>query len=115
MAVTSFASGTQSATVTSEHSLASVNQSGVYILLVDTVNMQANDVLELRIKKIVLTSGTKRVLAFAAFYGAQITDDIMKMSIPIANDLTDTDSIEFTLKQTFGTSRDYPWKVLKIN
>lgn len=115
MAVTSFASGTQSATVGTEHSLTSVNESGVFILYVDTVNMQANDVLELRIKKIVLTSGTKRVLAYAAFYGDQIDDDTMKMSIPIPNDLTDTNSIEFTLNQTFGTSRNFPWKVLKIN
>jgi hypothetical protein len=112
MAVTSVASGTQSATVTTEHTLAALEAAGVYILFVDTVNMVAGDVLELRIKRMVLTSGTVRVGYFMAYYGAQPTDDLIKVSVPISHDLTDTDSIVFTLKQTFGTSRNFPWKVV---
>ena len=114
MAVTSFASGTQTATVTTEHSLTSVTESGVFVFLVDTVNMAAGDVLELRVNKIALASGTKRAHLFVAYYGAQAAHDLMKQSIPIPNDLTDANSIECTLKQTFGTGRAYPWKVLKV-
>lgn len=114
MAVTAFASGTQSATVTTEHVLSDVNATGVYTLHVDTINMVAGDVLELRVYQIILTAGTRRVLFFGGFYGAQPTDDTIKMSIPVGNELTDAGSLEFTLKQTFGTSRNYPWKVLKI-
>lgn len=113
MAVTLYGSGTQTATVTTEHSLQSVTAAGVYTLHVDCVNMLANDVLELRVYQIALTGGTKRVAFFSGqIVGAQPTDDVMKVSIPLGNDITDANSIQFTLKQTFGTSRNYPWKVL---
>lgn len=112
MAVTLFASGTQSATVTTEHTLTDVAVAGVYTLHVDTVNMVAGDVLELRIYQIILTAGTRRVVYIGAYYGLQPTDDVIKVSVPIGNDLTDAGSLRFTLKQSFGTSRNYPWKVL---
>ena len=114
MAVSVQASGTQSATVTTEHTLETVEATGVFTLHVDTVNMVAGDVLELRVKQIILTGGTVRTLFFGHFFGAQLTDDLIKVSVPVANDLSDAGSLTFTLKQTFGTSRDFPWKVLKI-
>jgi hypothetical protein len=114
MAITSFASGTQTATVGTEHTLASVNVPGVFVLAVDTSALAALDVLELRIKQIILTGGTVRVLAFVAFYGAQLADDVQKQSIAVPNELTDAGALTFTLKQTFGTGRSYAWKVFKI-
>ena len=113
MAVTAQASGTQAATVTTEHQLADVAAAGTYTFHVDTVNMVANDVLELRVYQMIITAGTSRVLFFGAFYGAQPTDDLIKVSVPISNELTDSTSLRFSLKQTFGTSRSFPWKVLK--
>lgn len=112
MAVTAAGSGTQTATVTTEHTLLDVATAGVYTLHVDTVNMVAGDILELRVYQIILTSGTRRVAYLGVYYGAQQTDDIIKVSIPIGNELTDSGSLRFTLKQTFGTSRNFPWKVL---
>jgi len=114
MAVTAFGSGTQTATVTTEHQLADVNAAGVYTFHVDTSNMAAGDILELRVYQMELTSGTSRVLFFHAYYGAQPTDDLQKVSLPIGNDLTDSTSLRFSLKQTFGTGRQYAWKVLKF-
>ncbi len=114
MAVTVEASGTQTATVTTEHTLATVAGPGVYVLNVDTVNMVANDVLELRVKKPVLAAGTTRVEFFQAYYGAQPTDDILKTSVPVVIDST-AGGATFTLKQTFGTSRNFPWSILKLN
>jgi len=108
-----YASGTQTATVTTEHFLSSPNAVGTYVLLVDTVNMATGDVLELRVYKMTITSGTARVVYFTAYYGAQPTDDLIKISIPIGNELTDTNAIRFSLKQTFGTGRNYPWSVLQ--
>lgn len=113
MAVTAQSSGTQTATVTTEHTLLDVAVAGVFTLHVDTVNMVAGDVLELRIYQIVLTGGTRRVVYLGSFSGVQPTDDVVKISIPISNELTDSGSLRFTLKQTFGTSRNFPWKVLK--
>lgn len=114
MAITAQGSGTQSATVTTEHTLLDIAIAGVFNFEVDLVNMVAGDVVELRVYKIILTGGTKRTLYFAAFYGAQITDDLIRPSVPFSNELTDAASLRLTLKQTFGTSRNFPWKSLKF-
>jgi hypothetical protein len=113
MAVTAFASGTQSATVTTEHFLTSPNEAGTYTLHVDLVNMAAGDYVELRIYQMVLTGGTQRVAYLEAFQGVQPADGLIAISVPISNELTDTNALRFSLKQTLGTSRNFPWKVLK--
>ena len=113
MAVTAQGSGTQTASIGTEHQLCDVNVAGVFSFHVDTSNMAAGDVLELRIYQMELTAGTSRVLVMQQFYGAQLADDIQKISIPVGNDLTDSTSLRFSLKQTFGTGRQYAWKVLK--
>ncbi len=113
MAVTAAASGTQTAVITTEHQLADINVTGVYTFHIDTSNMAAGDIIELRVYQMELTSGASRVLFFHAYYGAQPTNDLQKVSLPIGNDLTDATSLRFSLKQTFGTGRNYAWKVLK--
>lgn len=113
MAVTVEASGTQTATIGSEHVLRQVAANGVYTFHVDAANMVSGDILELRIKQKILTGGTLRTLMFQQYFGVQHGDDMIKVSIPIGNDLTDADSVVFTLIQTHGTGRSYPWKVLK--
>lgn len=112
MAVTAAGTGTQTTTVTTEHTLLDVSTAGVYTLHVDTANLASGDVLELRIYQIVLTGGTRRVAYFASYVNEQPTDDMIKVSVPIANELTDSGSLRFTLKQTSGSSRSLPWKVL---
>jgi hypothetical protein len=114
MTVTAHASGTQSATVGTEHFLTSPNVAGTFQYEVDTVNMQATDILELRIYAMILTGGTQRVVYYQPYQGVQPTDDLIKVSVPISNELTDTNSLRFSLNQTKGTSRDFPWKVLKF-
>ena len=110
---TAFASGTQLSVITTEHTLSDVNVPGTYTLSVDTVLMAAGDILELRVYQMVLTGGTRRVAEFMAYYGAQPTDDVIKVSIPISNDLTDAGALRFTLLQTFGAAHNYPWKVMR--
>jgi hypothetical protein len=114
MAVTPtlYASNTTSPTVTTETFLSSPNVAGVYTFHIDTVNMVAGDVLVVRIYQIVLTGGTTRVAYIASYSGTQPADDLIKISVPIGNDLTDTNSLRFSITQTFGTSRAFPWKVL---
>ena len=111
---TTFASGTQTAVVTTEHFLSNVNVAGKFQLNVDTVNMAAGDVVELRIYDTASTGGTPRVAYLMTFYGAQATDDLIKITPEIVNDLTDAQSLRFSLKQTFGTGRAFPWKVTKL-
>jgi len=108
-------SGTQSGThsVVSETSLVDINVAGTFTLHIDTINLAAGDCLEVRIYQIILTGGTRRVCYYQRYDGAQSADDMIKISVPISNELTDTASLRFTLKQTFGTARAIPWKVLK--
>lgn len=113
MAVTAFSSGTQTASVGTEHFLADVDEAGVFTLHVDKNNLAAQDVLEVRVYQMVLTGGTPRPVKVYTFYGLQDADDKIAVSDPVSNELTDAQSLRFSLKQTFGTGRDFPWKVLK--
>jgi hypothetical protein len=113
MAVTAEATGSQAASIDTEHTLADVATAGVFTLHVDTNVMQAGDALELRVYQIVLTGGTRRVAFKALYVDAQPADEKIKISLPIANELTDAGSLRFTLMQTSGTGRTFPWKVLK--
>ena len=115
MAVTAQGSGSQVCTVTTEHTLLDVAVAGTFVLEIDKNVCVALDVFEVRIYNIVLTGGTRRVAYFTTFSGAQVADDQILMSVPISNDLTDAGSLRFTLKQTFGTSRTVPWKILKFS
>lgn len=114
MAVTAHASGTQTATINTEHTLDDVAVAGVFVLEVDTNAMLSGDVLELRLYAITLTGGTRRVAYYDLYSGAQPADDKIKISVPIPNELTDAGSIRATLKQTAGTGRAFPWKVLSL-
>lgn len=114
MAVTAHASGTLTATAGgTEDFLTSPNVAGTFTLHVDTNNMAAGDVIELRVYQMVLTSGTQRVAYVQRYEGVQSVDDKIKISVPISNELTDTNALRFSLKQTKGTARQFPWKVLK--
>lgn len=113
MAVTAQGTGTQTAVIGTEHTLLDIAVAGTFTFHVDTVNMAAGDLVELRVYQIVLTGGTRRVAYLQRYSDAQATDDLIKISVPISNELTDSGALRFTLKQTQGTGESYPWKVLK--
>ncbi len=111
--------GSQSGThsMISECFLTNPNVAGTFTLHVDTINLAANDAVELRAYQMILTGGTPRVAYYAQWFDAQPVDDIIKISVPISNELTDTNALRFSVKQiapaTGGTGRAFPWKVLK--
>ncbi len=106
--------GSQAATVPTEHTLADTSAAGTYVLSVDTSVMLAGDVLELRMYEMVLTSGTRRVVYYARYDGAQPTDDMIKVSAPVSTSLSDSGAVRATLNQTKGTTRTYPWNLKKF-
>lgn len=114
MAVTVASSGTQTATVGTEHTLYDTPAAATWQLFVDTSNLAAGDELELRVYKMAKSGGTRLVTYYAKIDGAQVTDDLGKISVPISCGLTDSGAIRFTLKQTLGTSRNFDWEVLKF-
>lgn len=104
------ASGTQTAVISTEHTLASLTTVKTFLLIVDLVNLASGDVLELRIKTKVLSGGTLRTIYHQRYLDAQATEDVIVASIPLPSDI----QADFTLKQTAGTGRNFPWKVLSL-
>lgn len=109
MALTITASGTQAATIGTEHTLTTLTGAKTFTLHVDCNAMSHGtgtaDELELRIKTNVLNGGTERVTYMATFVGAQ--DIPVKISLPVPVPQTAT----VTLKQTAGTGRSFPWAI----
>lgn len=112
MAVTAAGTGTQTATIGTEHTLLNVSTAGTFTLHVDLNAMAAGDTVTLRIYQKVLSGGTGRVAYAATFSNACPLDNIVQISVPISNELTGTTALTFTLTQTTGTGRAFPWKVL---
>jgi hypothetical protein len=104
---TSVNDGSQTATG-GEDTLDTITSAGSFVLMVDTVNMALGDKLTLRAKTKVRSVGTTR-LAYTAIY-AQVQGEPVKLSIPIAS----TNEIVFTLEQTAGTNRAYPWEIVSL-
>jgi hypothetical protein len=109
MSVSEKTGGSQTATITTEHTLATVTDPGTYVLGVDMGALAAGDIVELRIKTKMRSGGTSR-LAYGPvkFEGVQTVPN--KYSMPIPSDI----EAVFTLKQTVGTGRAFPWSVKQL-
>jgi hypothetical protein len=116
LAVTAQGSGTLTATGGAvEDTLLDVAIAGTFTLHVDKNAMVAGDILRLRIYQMVLTGGTRRVAYEAWFFDVPPASDLIAISVPISNELTDAGALRFTLMQDgAGTDKAYPWKVLKL-
>jgi len=101
-------SGTQTAVINTEHSLATSTSNATFVYEVDATNMVAGDVTELRVKGITLSGGATGLMWKQTLQGPQT--GVRVQSPPVASDI----SITVTLKQIAGTGRSYPWKLLRI-
>jgi hypothetical protein len=106
------ASGTQTATVGTEHTLnaAAFTAAGLYVLTLDTSAMAEGatpDILEVRVYEKVLTGSTKQIVIVSTLVGKQVE--------PVKTFALDSMFYaEFTLKQTQGTGRAYEWRVVTV-
>ena len=112
MAPTLKASGTNSNVVGTEHYLSNVASAGTYTFHVNKLPMAAGDVIELRIYTMVLNTTATQVAYFQRYAGAQPTDDMVAISVPVSTDLSTTSALVFSLKQTLGAARTIDWKVI---
>lgn len=113
MAVTLFASGTQSTTGGgTEDFLSSPDEAGVFQVFIDLNDMVDGDVIEFFVYKKVLTGGTARVLYWDRREGAQPDTDKIIASVPVSNDLAESNAVRFSVKQLTGTA-SLPWAVLQ--
>lgn len=100
-------SGSQTASISTEHSLATPSTVATYVLSVDTVNMVNGDLVELRCYDMVDGSNYRQMWK-GTYQHVQINN--AKVSPPIAV----TTQAKFTLKQTAGTGRAFPWSIRRI-
>jgi len=108
MALTAETTGTQTATINTEHSLYTSTNAKSFMLLVDMSAMVNGDELELRAKAKVLSAGSRKQLDLAVFSHAQADPVAIFGPYPSAYDL------EFTLKQTAGGGRAFDWAVWSV-
>lgn len=113
MAISEAYSGTQSATITTEHVLNTTDPEttdGIYQVMVDLNAMADGDIVEIRIKEKVISSGTQRVIFTATLADAQNADDVIFVSPAIVL----MHGWAVTLKQTTGTGRSFPWSIRRV-
>ena len=112
MGITIQASGTTGQTVGTELTLCDIAEVGTFTAHIDLNLMAAGDVVELRWYQMILTGGTRRVAYLDRRADVQAADNLIAISVPISNELTDAGALRFSINQTKGTTRAFPWKVL---
>jgi hypothetical protein len=111
MAISEHATGSQTATITTEHTLNGTTPEttdGIYQLFIDCAAMVAGDVTEIRIKEKARSADTQRQILVATLAGAQSDPLWASPSFVLMN------GWDMTLKQTAGTGRAYPWSIRKV-
>lgn len=111
MAISEHGTGTQTATINTEHTLNTTTPEttdGIYQLFVDTANMVAGDVLEIRIKEKVVSAGTIRQVLMSTLAGVQSDPAWASPSLILLH------GWDMTIKQTAGTGRAFPWSIRKV-
>lgn len=103
-------SGSQTATISTEHTLSASSPfttNGTYVLKVSLGAMANADKLQLRVYTKVRSADGEEVYIKASYRDAQFK--LASISIPIPSDV----HVKFTLKQTAGTGRAFPWAILR--
>jgi hypothetical protein len=112
---TVLASGTQAATVGTEHTLRDETGSEGNVLdaIVDLGNMASGDTVEIRVYMKALSGGTIHRAYYQKFVGSQDDEGNLKSPIIYVPATTATSEWKLTLKQTAGTGRNYDWTIYK--
>jgi len=98
-------SGSQTATLTTEHTLYNPVTNKWFSGYVDLTNMVSGDTTELRVYVIAKTAGSYILYWMSSYSGAQTYPLIYFPPLP--SDI----GYKLTLKQTVGTGRVYDWRV----
>lgn len=106
-------SGTQTATISTEHTLldTTADEGFIFDAAIDLGNMVAGDTVEIRVYAKLLTGGTLRRVYYAIFTGTQDDEPNQKSLIIYVPAMTVAKEWKMTLKQTAGTGRNFDWTV----
>lgn len=102
-------SGTQSCTIGTEFALTTDTTNATFYFECDLNALVAGDIIELRIYTMTLAGGVLRV-AWKSTYGPAPPVNLNSASPPQPSD----QSLKVSIKQTAGTARSVPWKLLRI-
>lgn len=91
-----------------EDNIQTITTSGSFVLTIDTNAMALGDEIVIRVKHKVRSVGTTRLYDEVVY--AHNQDRQVKISIPAPS----TNEVVFTLEQTAGTNRTYPWEILEL-
>jgi hypothetical protein len=109
MAISSAASGTQTATLGVEHTLATVTTAGTYVLNVDAAALVNAETLTLKLKTKTLSGGTQRIAYECKFRHILGLPSIFSVPVPTLIEIV------ATLQQDGGTGRSFPWNLIRID
>ena len=115
MTVSLWSASSVTPTIGTETFLYGASAIGVYTFHIDTASLVANDSVTLRVYQMILTGCTPKVAYIDTFQGLQSTDDQIKISVPVGNDLSEASALLFSVTQTLGTARPFPWKILRYS
>lgn len=109
MPVAQFASGTQAATIGTEHALVSNSTTAdAFQVHINVLAMAAGDVLEIAVKGKVLATDSELVIYRAVLAGVQGEPVWPSMPLMLMHGWS------VTIKQTAGTGRSYSWSVRRM-
>lgn len=98
-------SNSQTATISTEHTLTTWTGAGVFVLAVDLANLTGSDSVELRLYGKARSGDTERLITKATYGpGGPLVAPLVQ-SIPVVS----PHYLRATLKQTAGTGRAFPW------
>lgn len=109
MSASVVASGTQTATISTEHTLYDNATARTLALAVDTTNLVSGESVTLRIyTKVINTSGTYRQASAITIAGGDPSPAAVSPPLLFPN------GAKFTLQQTAGTGRAFDWAVHSV-
>lgn len=102
-------SGTQTATISTEHTLGTPQTDDeVYVARVNVTNMAAGDELKVRCYVKVVAAGALALWQEVVLSGVQ-TEKVLDLD-PVGS----VHSFEFRILQSAGTGRSYEWSIMKV-
>lgn len=103
-------SGSQTATLTTWHDVAAVSDTAkTRVFAVDLSNLANGETLDIRIKMNVRSADAQAVAYQASYSHAQAEPVVQSVPVVIPDDAT------FSIRQTGGTGRAFPWAVYTLD
>lgn len=103
------ADGTQTAVLNTEHELYATTNERTHVIAVSTDAMLVGDAMVLRAYAKIASAASYELAGEEFFAGSQAVTLFFSVPLPIVH------AVRFTLEQTEGTARAYPWSVMTLD